>query len=95
MSVLPNGPVHHPPVRVFLAGGVPEVMLHLDRLGLIDTSVTTVSGGSLADQLAWWEGSERRHRFRGILREADGVDPDAIAARLGGEIARATPPSDP
>ena len=32
VSVLPNGPVHHPTVRVFLAGGVPEVMLHLDRL---------------------------------------------------------------
>ena len=78
VSVLPNGPVHHPTVRVFLAGGVPEVMLHLDRLGLIDTSVTTVSGGSLADQLAWWEGSERRRRFRGILREADGVDPDDV-----------------
>jgi hypothetical protein len=35
--VLPNGPVHHPTVRVFLAGGVPEVMLHLGRLGLLDT----------------------------------------------------------
>src|SRR5882724_6448943 len=33
VSVLPNGPVHHPTVRVFLAGGVPEVMLHLRRLG--------------------------------------------------------------
>ncbi len=37
VSVLPNGPVHHPTVRVFLAGGVPEVMLHLRRLGLLDT----------------------------------------------------------
>ena len=36
VSVLPNGPVHHPTVRVFLAGGVPEVMLHLRRLGLLD-----------------------------------------------------------
>ena len=33
VSVLPNGPIHHPTVRVFLAGGVPEVMLHLRRLG--------------------------------------------------------------
>src|SRR5687768_2277959 len=39
VSVLPNGPVHHPTVRVFLAGGVPEVMLHLRSLGLLDTSV--------------------------------------------------------
>ena len=33
VSVLPNGPVHHPTVRAFLAGGVPEVMLHLRDLG--------------------------------------------------------------
>ena len=33
VSVLPNGPMHHPTVRVFLAGGVPEVMLHLRRVG--------------------------------------------------------------
>jgi putative YjhG/YagF family dehydratase len=78
VSVLPNGPVHHPTVRVFLAGGVPEVMLHLDRLGLLDTSVRTVSGGTLAEQLAWWEKSERRDRFRAILRAADGVDPDDV-----------------
>jgi putative YjhG/YagF family dehydratase len=78
VSVLPNGPVHHPTVRVFLAGGVPEIMLHLDRLGLLDTSVPTVSGGTLAEQLAWWETSERRERFRGILRAADGVDPDDV-----------------
>ena len=31
VDVLPNGPVGHPTVRVFLAGGVPEVMLHLRR----------------------------------------------------------------
>jgi putative YjhG/YagF family dehydratase len=78
VSVLPNGPVHHPTVRVFLAGGVPEVMLHLDRLGLLDTSVRTVSGGTLAEQLAWWEKSERRERFRATLRTADGVDPDDV-----------------
>ena len=29
VDALPNGPVGHPTVRVFLAGGVPEVMLHL------------------------------------------------------------------
>ena len=75
VSVLPNGPVQHPTVRVFLAGGVPEVMLHLDRLGLLDTSVSTVSGGTLADQLAWWKTSERRERFREILQREDGVDP--------------------
>jgi dihydroxyacid dehydratase/phosphogluconate dehydratase len=75
VSVLPNGPVQHPTVRVFLAGGVPEVMLYLDQLGLLDTSVPTVSGGTLADQLAWWQTSERRERFREILQREDGVDP--------------------
>src|SRR3954467_13094890 len=43
VSVLPNGPVHHPTVRVFLAGGVPEVMLHLRGLGVLDTKVLTVA----------------------------------------------------
>ena len=36
VDALPNGPRNHPTVRVFLAGGVPEVMLHLRRLGLLD-----------------------------------------------------------
>ena len=35
VDVLPNGPVGHPTVQVFLAGGVPEVMLHLRELGLL------------------------------------------------------------
>src|SRR5205807_2619788 len=38
VDALPNGPVGHPTVRVYLAGGVPEVMLHLRRLGLLDES---------------------------------------------------------
>src|SRR5207249_933787 len=44
VDVLPNGPAHHPTVRVFLAGGVPEVMLHLRRLGALDLGVLTASG---------------------------------------------------
>jgi xylonate dehydratase len=78
VSVLPNGPVHHPTVRVFLAGGVPEVMLHLRALGLLDTSVMTAAGKSLEEVLDWWEQSERRARFRDILREQDGIDPDDV-----------------
>ena len=78
VSVLPNGPIHHPTVRVFLAGGVPEVMLHLDRLGLLDTTALTVSGRTVGEQLAWWEQSERRRRFRELLRSLDGVDPDDV-----------------
>ncbi len=74
VSVLPNGPVHHPTVRVFLAGGVPEVMLHLRRLGLLDTGVLTVTGKTLDENLDWWEKSDRRTRFRQLLKELDGVD---------------------
>ena len=78
VSVLPNGPVHHPTVRVFLAGGVPEVMLHLRRLGLIDVNVSTVTGRTLGENLDWWEGSERRTRFRRLLKEHDGVEADDV-----------------
>src|SRR5579862_6299646 len=78
VSVLPNGPVHHPTVRVFLAGGVPEVMLHLRELGLLHLDVLTVSGKTLGENLDWWEGSERRRRFRELLREQDGVDPNEV-----------------
>src|SRR5436189_1009385 len=78
VSVLPNGPIHHPTVRVFLAGGVPEVMLHLRRLGLLDTGVLTVTGKTLGENLDWWEKSERRTRFRQLLRELDGVDADEV-----------------
>ncbi|HXP62404.1 MAG TPA: YjhG/YagF family D-xylonate dehydratase [Dongiaceae bacterium] len=78
VSVLPNGPVHHPTVRVFLAGGVPEVMLHLRRLNLLKTDVLTVAGVTLAQCLDEWERSERRQRFREVLRAQDGVDPDEV-----------------
>src|SRR5262249_6389460 len=78
VSVLPNGPVHHPTVRVFLAGGVPEVMLHLRRLGLLHTEVLTVSGMTLGVVLDWWENAERRRRFRKVLFEQDGVAPEEV-----------------
>ncbi len=78
VSVLPNGPVHHPTVRVFLAGGVPEVMLHLRRLGLLNTDLLTVTGKTLGENLDWWEKSERRSRFRELLRRHDGVHADEV-----------------
>ncbi len=78
VSVLPNGPVDHPTVRVFLAGGVPEVMLHLRGLGLLHTDVLTVTGKTLGENLDWWEKSERRRRFRKLLRELDSVDADDV-----------------
>ena len=78
VDVLPNGPQFHPTVRVFLAGGVPEVMLHLRRLGVLDTSVLTATGATLDEVLNEWEKSERRRRFREILRQQDGVDADDV-----------------
>ncbi len=78
VSVLPNGPVHHPTLRVFLAGGVPEVMLHLRRLGLLELGVLTAVGITLGEVLDWWESSERRARFREILLREDGVQPDDV-----------------
>jgi len=89
VDALPNGPRNHPTVRVFLAGGVPEVMLHLSRAGLLETGVLTVTGETLGRVLAWWERSERRTRLRALLKQRDGVDPDevimdpAAAARRG------------
>ncbi len=78
VDALPNGPVGHPTVRVFLAGGVPEVMLHLRRLGLLEVDCLTVSGEPLDRVLDWWEQSERRRKLRQVLQEKDGVDPDAV-----------------
>ncbi|WP_312027594.1 YjhG/YagF family D-xylonate dehydratase [Paenibacillus cucumis (ex Kampfer et al. 2016)] len=78
VSALPNGPIFYPTIRIFQAGGVPEVMLHLRRLGLLDESVKTVTGTSLSHVLDWWESSERRHVMRKQLQEVDGIDPDSV-----------------
>ena len=78
VDVLPNGPTHHPTVRVFLAGGVPEVMLHLRELNLIDASQRSVTGRTIDEELNDWEQSERRQRLREILKEQDGVDPEDV-----------------
>jgi len=78
VDVMPNGPVGHPTIRLFLAGGVPEVMLHLRTLGLLKLDALTVTGRRLGDTLEWWERSDRRQRMRGLLTERDGVDPDDV-----------------
>ena len=78
VDALPNGPRNHPTVEVFLAGGVPEVLLHLRRAGLLNTDALTVTGESLGANLDWWEQSERRQLFRKRLQELDGIDPDDV-----------------
>jgi putative YjhG/YagF family dehydratase len=86
VDVLPNGPRNHPTVRVFLAGGVPEVFLHLRRMGVLHCGALTATGETLDTVLDWWESSERRRRVRERLRETDGVDADAVV--MGPDAAR-------
>lgn len=88
VDVLPNGPTNHPTVRVFLAGGVPEVMLHLRRLGLLEETCLTVSGERLGRLLDAWENSPRRRALRERLRAVDGVDPDDVIMTPGRARAR-------
>ncbi len=78
VDALPNGPVGHPTIQVFLAGGVPEVMLHLRDLGLLDESALTATGEPLGKILDWWKSSERRRRLREVLFKKDGIDPDDV-----------------
>jgi putative YjhG/YagF family dehydratase len=89
VDALPNGPCNHPTVQVFMAGGVPEVMLHLRRMGLLHLDVLTVTGETLGSVLDWWEDSDRRRETRARLQASDGIDPDRVimsadAARKNG-----------
>jgi len=78
VDALPNGPGNYATVQVFLAGGTPEVMLHLRRAGLLNTAVMTVTGETLEENLNWWEHSARRQQLRTNLIEQDGIDPDDV-----------------
>ena len=87
VDALPNGPKGFATVQVFLAGGVPEVMLHLRRAGLLDCRVMTVTGRTLDDNLNWWEQSERRRSLKSRLEALDGVSADDVV--LSEDSARA------
>ncbi len=78
VDCLPNGPVGHPTVRMFLAGGVPEVAWHLRELGHFNGDALTVSGMTWNEILDAWPASQRRAVCRGRLMSADGVDPDDV-----------------
>lgn len=78
VDALPNGPRNHPTVQVFMAGGVPEVMLHLRDMGLLNLDALTVTGEKLSTVLDWWENSERRQIARQRLTELEGVDPENV-----------------
>lgn len=88
VDALPNGPRGHATVQVFMAGGVPEVMLHLRRMGLLDGGVVTATGEPLDVTLDWWASSDRRRQARdrlgaGAAVSADDVimSPDAARSR--------------
>ena len=78
VDALPNGPRNFATVQVFLAGGVPEVMLHLRQAGLLDTAVRTVTGETLDENLSWWEQSERRKLLKERLRALDSIEADDV-----------------
>ena len=89
VDALPNGPRNHPTVQVFMAGGVPEAMLHLRKMGVLNTDVLTVTGEKLGTVLDWWAESDRRREARARLKQSDGIDPDRVimsadAARAAG-----------
>ena len=78
VDALPNGPNHFATVQVFMAGGVPEVMLHLRDAGLLHLDAMTVSGKTVGENLEWWEKSERRMRLKEKLAQLDAIDPESV-----------------
>ena len=78
VDVLPNGPVGHPTIRVYLAGGVPEVMLRLREMDLLELDAMTVAGLKLGEVLTWWETSPRREALQRRLADCDGIDPEEV-----------------
>jgi dihydroxyacid dehydratase/phosphogluconate dehydratase len=63
---------------VFAAGGVPEVMLHLRHMGLLNLDVITSTGKSLSEVLDWWEQSERRQAAKRLLEREAQIDPEQV-----------------
>ena len=78
VDALPNGPRNHPTVQVYMAGAVPEVMLHLRDMGLLNTDALTVSGDKLDNALDWWRDSDRRQAARERLKSSEGIDADDV-----------------
>src|SRR6186713_1483414 len=89
VDALPNGPRGFATAQVFMAGGVPEVMLHLRRMGLLNGRALTATGDTIDTTLDWWEQSERRGAARARLASSAAIDPDHVimspdAARRAG-----------
>jgi xylonate dehydratase len=88
VDALPNGPRGFATAQLFMAGGVPEVMLHLRRMGLLNGRVLTATGDTLDASLDWWESSERRRAARARLGATAAIDPDDVI--MGPDAARRT-----
>jgi len=88
VDALPNGPGNHPTIRVFLAGGVPEVMLHLRREGLLEERCLTSAGEPLGRVLDWWSKSSLRSQVRECLQRSDGIEPDEVIMSVEGAANR-------
>jgi len=88
VDALPNGPRNHPTIRVFLAGGVPEVMLHLRREGLLEERCLTSAGEPLGRVLDWWSKSSLRSQVRECLQRSDGIAPDEVIMSVEGAANR-------
>src|SRR5581483_2598005 len=52
--------------------------LHLRNLDLLEENALTVTGKSVKQNLDEWQSSERRQRFRSILKQRDGVSADEV-----------------
>ncbi|MDY5134124.1 MULTISPECIES: YjhG/YagF family D-xylonate dehydratase [Actinotignum] len=78
VSVMPIGPVHFPTGVAYLAGGVPEAMLHLRDLGLLHLDALTVTGQTVGANLEWWEKSERRARVQERLLRVNKIPKDDV-----------------
>ncbi len=93
VDALPNGPSNFATVQVFLAGAVPEVMLHLRRAGLLDMNVLTITGETLGTNLDWWEQSERRRQLRNTLKRVDRIDPEDVIMSPDRALSRGLTPT--
>ena len=49
VDVLPNGPNNYTTAQLFLAGGVPEIMVKLKEKNLLDLQVLTVTGQTIGE----------------------------------------------
>ena len=67
---------------------MPEVMLHLRDLGLLELGALSATGQTLEAMLNAWEGSERRRRFKEVLSEKDGVSAAEVILSPGEAAAR-------